>query len=101
MRNLRELDLVYVVNLEYHVPRLYRLTDNGKKILKFLNQYEEIEIKLTFEDFDLKLAKPTTNSTIVYVRKDGLGKTVNLIPVPDYVTEEIIEREKHDDGNYN
>ena len=28
------------------------------------------------------------------------GKTVNLIPVPDYYTKEIIEQEKHDDGYY-
>lgn len=60
----------------------------------------EIEIKLTFEDFDLKPVKPATNSSIVYVRKDWLGKTVNIIPVPDYVTKEVIEQEKHDDGNY-
>ncbi len=60
----------------------------------------EIEIKLTFEDFDLKPAKPATNSSIVYVRKDWIGKTVNLIPVPDYVTKEIIEQEKHEDGYY-
>ena len=60
----------------------------------------EIEIKLTFEDVDLKPAKPVTNSSIVYVRKDWLGMTVNLIPVPDYYTKEIIEQEKHDDGYY-
>ena len=60
----------------------------------------EIEIKLKFDDYDLKPVKPTTNSSIVYVRKDWLGKTGNLIPVPDYVTKEIIENEKHDDGNY-
>ena len=29
----------------------------------------EIEIKITFEDFDLKPAKPATNSSIVYVHK--------------------------------
>ena len=40
LRDLRELDLVYVINPEYHVPRLYRLTDNGKKILNLLDQYE-------------------------------------------------------------
>ena len=60
----------------------------------------EIEIKLTFEDYDLKVAKPTATSSIIYVRKDGVGKTVNIIPVPDYVTEELIEKEKHNDGNY-
>ena len=60
----------------------------------------EIEIKLSFDDLDLKPDKPATNSSIVYVRKDWLGKTVNFIPVPDYVTKEIIENEKHDDGNY-
>lgn len=40
LRDLRELDLAYVVNPEYHVPRLYRLTDNGKKILNLLDKYE-------------------------------------------------------------
>ena len=60
----------------------------------------EIEIKLTFEDFDLKPDKSATNSSIVYVRKDWIGKTVNIIPVPEYVTKEIIEQEKHDDGYY-
>ena len=29
------------------------------------------------------------------MRKDWLGKTVNLIPVPDYYTKEIIEQEKY------
>ena len=59
----------------------------------------EIELKVTFEDFDLKQVKPTATSSIVYVRKDWLGKTVNLIPVPDYVTKEMIEEEKRD-GEY-
>ena len=60
----------------------------------------EIELKVTFDDFDLKPVKPTTNSSIVYVRKDWLGKTVNIIPMPDYVTKEIIEQEKHDNVYY-
>ena len=60
----------------------------------------EIELKVTFDDFDLKPVKPTTNSSIVYVRKDWLGKTVNVIPIPDYYTKEIIEQEKHEDGYY-
>ena len=60
----------------------------------------EIELKVTFDDFDLKPVKPTTRASIVYVRKDWLGKTVNIIPVPDYVTKEIIEQEMHDDGYY-
>ena len=60
----------------------------------------EIEIKVTFDDYDLKPVKPTVTSSIVYVRKDWIGKTVNLIPVPDYYTKEIIEQEKHNDGYY-
>lgn len=59
----------------------------------------EIEIKVTFDDYDLRPVKPTTTSSIVYVRKDWLGKTVNLIPVPDYVTKDMIEEEKRD-GSY-
>ncbi len=60
----------------------------------------EIELKLTFKDFDLKPAKPTTNSSIVYVHKEWVGKTVNIIPVPDYVTKKSIEKEKKEDGYY-
>ena len=59
----------------------------------------EIELKVSFEDYDLKPVKPTATSSIVYVRKDWVGKTVNLIPVPDYVTKEMIEEEKRD-GEY-
>lgn len=58
----------------------------------------EIEIKLTFDDYDLKPVKPTASSSIVYVRKDWIGKTVNVIPVPDYVTKEMIDEEKREDG---
>ena len=36
LRSLREHGLVYVMNPDYHVPRLYRLTENGRKILKLL-----------------------------------------------------------------
>ena len=59
----------------------------------------EIEIKVTFDDYDLKPVKATTRSSIVYVRKDWLGKTVNIIPVPNYVTKDIIDEEKRD-GEY-
>lgn len=37
LRDLREHDLVCVINPEYHVPRLYRLTSKGKKILNLLD----------------------------------------------------------------
>ena len=60
----------------------------------------EIELKVTFDEFDLKIVKPTTRASIVYLRKDWIGKAVNIIPIPDYVTKEIIEQEKHDDGYY-
>ena len=36
LKDLREHELVYVLNLEYHVPKLYRLTERGRKILKLL-----------------------------------------------------------------
>ena len=36
LRSLREHELVYVINPEYHVPRLYRLTEKGKNMLQFL-----------------------------------------------------------------
>ncbi len=36
LKDLREHGLVYVINPEYHVPKLYRLTESGKKILKLL-----------------------------------------------------------------
>lgn len=36
LKDLREHEIVYVINPEYHVPKLYRLTERGKKILKLL-----------------------------------------------------------------
>lgn len=36
LKDLREHDLAYVINPEYQIPRLYRLTKKGKKILNFL-----------------------------------------------------------------
>ena len=36
LKDLRELELVYVMNPEYHVPKLYRLTEKGKNMLQFL-----------------------------------------------------------------
>lgn len=37
LRDLRQHDLVYVINPEYHVPRLYRLTSKGEEILSLLD----------------------------------------------------------------
>lgn len=36
LKGLREHDLVYVINPEYHVPRLYRLSEKGKKNSKII-----------------------------------------------------------------
>ena len=36
LKDLREHELVYIINPEYHVPKLYRLTERGSKILKLL-----------------------------------------------------------------
>lgn len=36
LRELREHELVYVINPEYHVPKLYRLTERGKNIIQLL-----------------------------------------------------------------
>ena len=36
LKDLRKHDLVYVINPEYHIPKLYRLTVKGQKILKLL-----------------------------------------------------------------
>lgn len=36
LRDLRELELVYVINPEYTIPRLYRLTEKGKNIVHIL-----------------------------------------------------------------
>lgn len=36
LKDLREHELVYVINLEYHVPKLYRLTERGKNIIQHL-----------------------------------------------------------------
>lgn len=37
LKDLREHDLVYVINPEYNMPRLYRLTERGKIMLQFLD----------------------------------------------------------------
>lgn len=36
LKDLREHELVYVINPEYYVPKLYRLTEKGKNMLQFL-----------------------------------------------------------------
>ena len=36
LKDLREHELVYVINPDYHVPKLYRLTEKGKNMLQFL-----------------------------------------------------------------
>ena len=36
LKDLREHELVYVINPEYTTPRLYRLTEKGKNILQLL-----------------------------------------------------------------
>lgn len=37
LRDLREHELVYVINPEYTIPRLYRLTERGKNIIGLLH----------------------------------------------------------------
>ena len=37
LKDLRELELVYVINPEYAIPRLYRLTEKGKNIIGLLH----------------------------------------------------------------
>ena len=36
LKDLREHELVYVINPDYHVPKLYRLTEKGKNIIRLL-----------------------------------------------------------------
>ena len=36
LKDLREHELVYVINPDYHVPKLYRLTEKGKNIIQHL-----------------------------------------------------------------
>ena len=37
LKDLREHGLVYVINPQYTIPRLYRLTERGKIMLQFLD----------------------------------------------------------------
>ena len=37
LKDLREHELVYVINPEYAIPRLYRLTEKGKNIIGLLH----------------------------------------------------------------
>lgn len=36
LKDLREQELVHIINPDYHVPKLYRLTEKGKKIVQLL-----------------------------------------------------------------
>ena len=36
LKDLKEHEIVYVINPEYHVPKLYRLTERGKNIIQLL-----------------------------------------------------------------
>ena len=36
LKSLSEHNLIYLMNPDYHVPRLYKLTESGRKILKLL-----------------------------------------------------------------
>ena len=36
LKDLHEHELVYVINPEYHVPKMYRLTEKGKNMLQYL-----------------------------------------------------------------
>lgn len=36
LKDLREHELAYIINPDYHVPKLYKLTEKGKKILNLL-----------------------------------------------------------------
>ena len=42
LRQLREKELIYLLNPEFHVGKLYEITDKGKKIVKLLDQQENI-----------------------------------------------------------
>ncbi len=37
LKDLREHGLVYIINPQYTIPRLYRLTERGKIMLQFLD----------------------------------------------------------------
>ena len=37
LKKLRENGFVYIINPDYHIPRLYRLTEKGKNILNLLD----------------------------------------------------------------
>lgn len=37
LRKLRDNGYVYLMNPDYHMPRLYRLTEKGKRILNYLD----------------------------------------------------------------
>ena len=38
LRQLREKELIYLLNPEYSIPRLYRLTEKGKRILNNMDE---------------------------------------------------------------
>ena len=37
LKKLRDRGYVYLMNPDYHMPRLYRLTEKGKRILNYMD----------------------------------------------------------------
>lgn len=40
LKKLRDRGYVYLMNPDYHIPRLYRLTDRGKYIINFIDDLD-------------------------------------------------------------
>lgn len=40
LRQLREKELIYLLNPDFHIGRLYDITNKGKIIINYLDQYE-------------------------------------------------------------
>ena len=43
LRQLREKELIYLLNPDFHVGRLYDITEKGKKIANFLDENHDFE----------------------------------------------------------
>lgn len=54
----------------------------------------KITISLTFRDYELRRVKPTGKRSLVYVRKDWVGKDVMIIPVQLNITDRWIEKHR-------
>ena len=57
-----------------------------------------LKLKLVFDDYQIKRAKPAKGSSVVHVNKRWIGKEVSIIPLPFDIDEKTIDESLAEDG---